>query len=127
MGEYLDEAFDMLMTELRKSTPSNELFVRYGIAVQTLDNFREDLNITIPERLESEFDLCTALIHQIRNCFAHAIVRPVWRIPTRYRLVYEFEDISISLVSVNGQEFDFDHVGGASSLLNIRKAFEDRI
>ena len=45
MGNYLDEAFDILRSELEFPTTPNELFVRYGTAVRTLDTF--SLTITI--------------------------------------------------------------------------------
>lgn len=124
MGEYIDEAFDRLRIELNELTANTELYVRFGIAGQTLDNFRDDLNIAIPNPLISESDLCIALIHQLRNCFAHAIVNPVWSVGERYRREYVFDDIAISLEGVDRQPFYFDHIGGPESLFGIRTAFE---
>ena len=80
MGTYLDEAFERLRAELDKPTAPNELFVRYGTAVRTLDTFREEQNLKLPNPVETDLDKCIALIRQIRNSFAHNTIEPQWKL-----------------------------------------------
>ncbi|MEP3889015.1 MAG: hypothetical protein ABJN69_01035 [Hellea sp.] len=127
MGEYLHEAFDRLSVELEAPTTPNELFVRYAIAAHTLYNFAKERNLTQPRLPWNDLSMCVTLIKQIRNLFAHSIIEPKWNITERYRLLYEFDDISISLIDKHGLDFDFGQVGGPETIFALRKALEDRI
>ncbi len=127
MGNYLDEAFDLLRIELENPTAENELFVRYGTAARTLDTFREEKGLNRPPLAWDDLTMCVSLIRQIRNVFAHNTIEPKWDIKERYRMVYEFDDISISLMDKHGHDFQFDHVDGPETLFALRAALETRI
>lgn len=127
MGTYLDEAFERLRAELDKPTAPNELFVRYGTAVRTLDTFREEQNLKLPNPVETDLDKCIALIRQIRNSFAHNTIEPQWKVSARYRLLYNFDDVRISLEDITKREFSFDDVSGPETLFALRAALESRI
>jgi len=127
MGNYLDEAFDILRSELEFPTTPNELFVRYGTAVRTLDTFRKEQGLSPPDVPWDELTMCVALIKQIRNVFAHNTVEPKWDIKERYRVLYEFDDISISLIGKHGHDFKFDHLDGPYTLFALRRSLESKI
>lgn len=123
----MDEAFERLLIELKNPTSENELLVRYGTAARTLDTYREEKGLKAPQTPWDDLSMCVSLIRQIRNVFAHNTIEPKWDIRERYRLLYEFDDVSISLIDKHGLNFDFEHVGSCESIFALRIALECRI
>ena len=95
----------------------NMLGVAFGAAVITLNRSREEAGIAFPRAIVSEIDQFVALTYQIRNAFAHDISEPRWEIRNPIFLrQYNFGPVSVDLTSLNGQRFDYRHIGGPEVL-----------
>ena len=71
-----------------------------------------------------------AVIHQIRNCFAHKPLNPVWRIFRKYRKIYIVKlpngnTRTIDLRSLNGTEFKLEDIGGLNILIGMCMSAHD--
>ncbi len=104
----------------------NNLTITFGAAAISLNRVREELGLTLPQKIESEEEQCIALTYQIRNAFAHDIAEPRWKMNDRYRRCYEFDGLRIDLTKLDGVAFDYNHIGGPGTLFDIKKYFEER-
>lgn len=98
----------------------NNVSVAFGAAAITLNRCREERGISLPDPIISELEQWTGLVYQIRNAFAHDISEPRWNINGRYKRVYEIRDVRADLTEVNGQHFEYGHVGGPDALFSLR-------
>ncbi|MGF6721293.1 hypothetical protein P3T43_000634 [Paraburkholderia sp. GAS41] len=120
----------------------NQLSVAFGAAAITLNRCREEYEERTGVPLlarngappESEDEHFAELAYQIRNAFAHDISEPRWEIrnPARRRqyLVDRITDhagnvirasITVDLTNLNGQRFDYAHIGGIETLHHLRE------
>lgn len=108
----------------------NMLGVAFGAAAITLNRSREEAGVPLPspEQLTSDIDQFVALAYQIRNAFAHDIAEPRWEIrnPLLCRM-YEFGSISVDLSKLNGERFDYRHIGGPEVLFWMKEFAEERV
>jgi hypothetical protein len=95
----------------------NMLGVAFGAAAITLNRSREEAGVPFPKVIVSEVEQFVVLVYQIRNAFAHDISEPRWEIrnPTFLR-EYEFGPVHVDLTNLNGQRFDYRHIGGPEVL-----------
>lgn len=101
----------------------NNLTIAFGAAAITLNRVREEIDLKLPDPIESENDHCVALIYQIRNAFAHDIAEPKWEIRERYRRVYEFGGMQFDLRCLHGEVFRYEHIGGPDKFYAIKDYF----
>lgn len=128
MGKYLDEAFDRLKGAISSPSSEKEINARFALAVITLNTFREECGIDLSDPVESENEMCVALIYQIRNAFAHDPSEPAWYITRqRFRKVYNVGDISVNLKDKHGVPFSFEHIGGISTLSVLREHLSESL
>ena len=56
------------------------------------------------------------LVYMVRCAYAHGVADPKWEVQGKYRITMEVElagePIMIDLRKLDGQDFDFDHLGG---------------
>lgn len=113
-GKIFDSESDMILAF------ENNLTITFGAAAITLNRAREEAKMTVPITIESQIDQFIALVYQIRNAFAHDIAEPKWNITNdRYLREYKIENIHVDLRSMNGKPFDYKHIGGPETLLNL--------
>jgi hypothetical protein len=104
----------------------NLVGITYGAAAITLDRCREEASVTAPTTIVSEVDQWVALVHQIRNAFAHDIAEPKWHITKgRYRRQYSIGPVTADLTQLDGLHFDYAHVGGPEGLFHLKTFGED--
>lgn len=95
------------------------LTIMYGIAALTLDAARVDRGLQLPDPIATEQDQFVALAYMLRCAPAHDISVPIWKIKNRYRRVYVVGEFNIDLANLDGLEFDFAHIGGPSTLVEL--------
>lgn len=76
------------------------------------------------EESDSEISHIRAVIHQVRNCFAHQPLNPVWKIFPKHRRVYEVtlpngNYRSIDLSNLDDESFKLEDIGGLNVLIGI--------
>ena len=98
----------------------NNLTIAFGAAAITLDRTRFEAGHDLPDPIVTEEDQCIALIYQIRCAFAHDIAEPRWKIKERYRRQYAFDGMTFDLSGLDGQVFDYHHIGGPARLISIK-------
>ncbi|WP_155992307.1 hypothetical protein [Fodinicurvata fenggangensis] len=107
-------------------TLKNNLTITFGAAAITLNRVREELNIPLPETIDSENDQCVSLIYQIRNAFAHDIAEPKWWITKeRFRREYRFGRMHFDLTDLHGTAFNYEHIHGIDTFFCIKEYFEN--
>jgi hypothetical protein len=99
----------------------NNVTVAFGAAAITLNVCREEMGLPLPDPINSDFDHLVALIYQIRNCFAHDIAEPKWRLSPRYARVYGLGYKEVDLRHVNGKDFEYADIGGLETLTVLRQ------
>jgi hypothetical protein len=64
------------------------------------------------------------LVYAIRNAFAHEIGNPRWVVKEKYRRKLRIAlgngEIEVDLAKLNGQNFDYDHIGGFANWQKIK-------
>ncbi len=64
------------------------------------------------------------LVYMVRCAYAHGVAEPKWEVRDKYQQALEVElagkQITIDLRKLDGQDFNFDQLGGHRSWFNIR-------
>jgi hypothetical protein len=96
----------------------NNLTIAFGAAAITLNRCREEAGIQLTNSINTEIDQFAAVAYQIRNCFAHDIAEPFWRIAdSRFARPYRFGGIQIDLTTLNSKPFNYSDIGGPEVLV----------
>ena len=104
----------------------NNLVIAFGAAAITLNRVREEMDIPLPDPIETDAEQCIALIYQVRNAFAHDIAEPVWRVNGRYRRELQFGKVRVNLSQLDGEPFRYEHLGGIDVFYRIKDYFSAR-
>src|SRR5262249_18892674 len=68
----------------------NQISMAFGAAAIALNRRREDKGVLLPDLIDTVEEQWIALVYQIRNAFAHDIVKPTWQINNpKYARIYE--------------------------------------
>jgi hypothetical protein len=99
----------------------NTKLLMVGAVTLTCDEALDDVFGKNNKDKETDVANVHAVIHQIRNCFAHNPLSPKWIINTKYRKKYEVvlsnkHRKTIDLTSLNGSPFKLGDVGGLNIL-----------
>jgi hypothetical protein len=95
----------------------NNVQIAFGAAAITLDVCRQEIGLSVPQKIVTERDQLVALIYQIRCCFAHDIAEPRWVIRNqKYKRVYDLGCKQINLSNLDGKHFEYDDIGGLDTL-----------
>ena len=106
----------------------NMLGVSFGAAAITLNRSREEAGVPFPKVIQSEMDQFVVLAYQIRNAFAHDISEPRWEIRNpAFLREYRFGPVSVDLSNLNGERFDYKHIGGPEVLFWMKEYAETNI
>ena len=106
----------------------NMLGVAFGAAAITLNRSREEVGIPFPKVITTEIEQFVVLTYQIRNAFAHDISEPRWEIRNpAFLRNYEFGPVSVDITNLNGELFDYRHIGGPEVLFWIKEYAEENV
>lgn len=103
----------------------NNISICFGVAVITLwEAFRE---YKTQNQATGEIEMLADLCYMIRCCFAHGTAVPQWKINDRYRKCYHVGNKTIDLTGLDGQPFDYSHIGGCETLWHIKARLHDLV
>lgn len=83
-------------------------------------------------RSRDPHDELRTLVYMVRCAFAHNPALPLWKAngeqyERMITIQFDTEALSIDLISLNGQPFEYEHIGGFASWLKIRAMSESLI
>lgn len=98
----------------------------FGASALALDKAFETAEIPPDPESDNNVARIRTLIYMVRCAYAHSIAEPRWEVREKYRraMSIELEGIItyLDLEKLDGEVFDFEHIGGHSNWYRIRDA-----
>ena len=102
------------------------MLVSYGVLAISLDAAREDRGHALPDPIATEDDQYFGLVYMLRCAPAHDISEPQWDIRGRFRRIFTVRAVTVDLTNLDGQAFDFAHIGGVGAVHQLIDYGRDR-
>lgn len=96
----------------------------FSASALTLDKAWEIAGICPDPQSEDERVKLRTLVYMVRCAYAHGVADPKWKVQGNFRQVLEVnlsgEPITLDLRELDGQDFNFDELGGHARWFDIR-------
>ncbi len=96
----------------------------FGVSAIVLDNLFEATGERRNPNSNEEFFLIWSVVYAVRNSFAHGMAYPQWRVHPKYQREFALSlpgmTTTINLAELNGQEFDYSHIGGFANWCHLK-------
>ncbi len=97
----------------------------FGVSAIVLDAAFETAKIECNPNSRDQQDELRTLVYMVRCAFAHNIAKPCWEARGNFarniKLNLGESDLSLDMVALHGNDFDYPHIGGFANWYKIRE------
>ena len=97
----------------------------FGVSAIVLDAAFEAAKIECNPNSRDPKDELRTLVYMVRCAFAHNPAKPCWEargnFARKFQLNLGESDLSMDMVALNGNDFDYSHIGGFANWYKIRE------